>query len=172
MSADALALLLALLIILVLVADGLTVGLDEIASTAVARRAADISQMGLDIQLDACPSATVSGTETLLSRMVENVIDNAVCLNDPGGWVRVTPTVDGSLVAWSWRTAANSSPETTSINSLNPSGGWGRNAPAHTTGPALDSRPSPRSPRPITRTLELHARSDGRLQVVIALRSP
>jgi signal transduction histidine kinase len=42
------------------------------------------------------PDAWVTGSETLLSRMVENVIDNAVGHNQPGGWVRVTTAVEGS----------------------------------------------------------------------------
>ena len=37
----------------------------------------------------------MTGSETLLSRLVENVIDNAVGHNQPGGWVRVTTTVEG-----------------------------------------------------------------------------
>ena len=40
------------------------------------------------------PDAWVTGSETLLSRMVENVIDNAIGHNQPGGWVRVTTAVE------------------------------------------------------------------------------
>ena len=31
--------------------------------------------------------------------MVENVIENAISHNEPGGWVRVTPAVEGSLAS-------------------------------------------------------------------------
>jgi signal transduction histidine kinase len=79
-------------------AEELTVALDEIASAAMARRAHEISAMGLEVDLQQrCPGVWVRGSETLLSRMVENVIDNAICHNEPGGWVRVEPTTDGRL---------------------------------------------------------------------------
>ncbi len=32
----------------------------------------------------------MTGSAALISRMVENVIDNAVCHNTDGGWVRIT----------------------------------------------------------------------------------
>ena len=40
----------------------------------------------------------VTGSETLLSRMVENVIDNAVKHNEQGGWVRTRTEFDGACV--------------------------------------------------------------------------
>ena len=40
------------------------------------------------------PDAWVTGNETLLSRMVGNVIDNSIGHNQPGGWVRVTTAVE------------------------------------------------------------------------------
>src|SRR6266498_1018128 len=40
--------------------------------------------------------AWVAGSQALISRMVENVIDNAVCHNTDGGWIRITSgTADG-----------------------------------------------------------------------------
>jgi signal transduction histidine kinase len=81
------------------VAEELTVTLDEIASAAVARRAQEISAMSLEVDLRRCPAVWVRGSETLLSRMVENVIDNAICHNEPGGWIRITPTADGPLAS-------------------------------------------------------------------------
>jgi signal transduction histidine kinase len=81
------------------VAEELTVALDGIATAAVARRAPDISAMGLDVDLHPSAGVWVTGSETLLSQMVENVIDNAICHNEPGGWVRVVPTADGPLAS-------------------------------------------------------------------------
>jgi signal transduction histidine kinase len=39
--------------------------------------------------------AHVCGDLTLLSRMVSNLFDNAVCHNRPDGWIRVTLAADG-----------------------------------------------------------------------------
>ena len=77
-------------------ADELTVRLDAIASAAVARHEQEIAAMRLTVDVKPEAPVWVSGSETLLSRMVENVIDNAIAHNEPGGWVRITPRADGS----------------------------------------------------------------------------
>jgi signal transduction histidine kinase len=43
-------------------------------------------------------AAWVTGNQTLLGRMVDNVIDNAIAHNYDGGWIRVTTGADG--FAW------------------------------------------------------------------------
>jgi signal transduction histidine kinase len=43
-------------------------------------------------------AAWVTGNQTLLGRMVDNVIDNAIAHNHDGGWIRVTTGADG--FAW------------------------------------------------------------------------
>jgi signal transduction histidine kinase len=78
-------------------ADQGTLSLGGIASAAIERRAGVISQMALSVDHQESGHAWVTGSETLLSRMVENVIDNAVRHNKPGGWVRVSTEADGSL---------------------------------------------------------------------------
>jgi signal transduction histidine kinase len=82
-----------------LVADEFTVALGDIASAAVERRRGDVSRLRLEVEQEPCPEALVRGSETLLARMVENVIDNAVCHNEPGGWIRITLAVDGLRVS-------------------------------------------------------------------------
>ncbi|HEY7147386.1 MAG TPA: HAMP domain-containing sensor histidine kinase [Streptosporangiaceae bacterium] len=69
--------------------------LDYIVSSALADQAAAIGAMNLTVQ-DASGQggAWVAGSQTLLSRMVENVIDNAVCHNAEGGWVAITTRAD------------------------------------------------------------------------------
>jgi signal transduction histidine kinase len=79
------------------VTDESTLSLGAIASAAIERRAGAISHMELDVDQEASPEVWVRGSETLLSRMVENVIDNAVKHNEPGGWVRVKTAIDGGL---------------------------------------------------------------------------
>jgi signal transduction histidine kinase len=82
-----------------LVTDEFTVAVGDIASAAVERRGDDVSRLRLEVEQEQCPEALVRGSETLLSRMVENVIDNAVCHNEPGGWIRITPVLDGPHVS-------------------------------------------------------------------------
>jgi len=76
-------------------ADGSTVSLAELARVALERRADSISELELDVeQQQQRPDAWVAGSATLLSRMAENVIDNAVGHNQPGGWVRVSTALE------------------------------------------------------------------------------
>jgi signal transduction histidine kinase len=76
-------------------ADQSTVSLADLARLAIERRADTISALGLDVEQQLRPDVFwVAGSQTLLARMVENVIDNAIRHNQPGGWVRVTTTVE------------------------------------------------------------------------------
>jgi signal transduction histidine kinase len=68
--------------------------LDFIAGSALAGQAAAIGAMDLTVQhTSGQGGAWVGGSQALLSRMVENVIDNAVCHNTAGGWITVTTGV-------------------------------------------------------------------------------
>jgi len=68
--------------------------LDYIVGSALAGQAAAITAMDLTVQdTSGQGGAWVAGSQALLSRMVENVIDNAVCHNSPGGWIAVTTTI-------------------------------------------------------------------------------
>lgn len=77
------------------ITDEATVSLDDLISGAVAARERAIAEMGLDVCQRECPEARVAGSATLLARMVQNVIDNAVRHNREGGWVRVRTEVTG-----------------------------------------------------------------------------
>ncbi len=75
--------------------DESTVSLGELARGAVERHADTISAKGLEVDQQQRQDAWVTGSETLLSRMVENVIGNSVGHNQTNGWVRVkTATED------------------------------------------------------------------------------
>jgi signal transduction histidine kinase len=64
--------------------------LDYRAATAVADQAAAISARNLTVQEDSDPGgAWVEGSQALITRMVQNVIDNAICHNTDGGWIQV-----------------------------------------------------------------------------------
>jgi signal transduction histidine kinase len=76
--------------------DQCTVSLSALASAAIERCSAGISVAGLKVsQEHNGPEAWVEGSQILLSRMVDNVIDNAIKHNQPGGWIGVKTTVDG-----------------------------------------------------------------------------
>ncbi|MEU0478994.1 HAMP domain-containing sensor histidine kinase [Streptosporangium sp. NPDC006013] len=77
--------------------DRATISLGRVVSAALDARAADITDKSLTVHHgDVHDSAWTRGSRTLLSRMVDNVIDNAVAHNHDGGWIRVAATADGA----------------------------------------------------------------------------
>jgi signal transduction histidine kinase len=76
--------------------DSSTLPLDAVVALATAQRATLISGKGLDVRHQECAGAWVTGSETLLARMVGNVVDNALTHNAPGGWVRIRTGVTGA----------------------------------------------------------------------------
>ena len=74
-----------------------TVSLADLVQLAIERRAGAISMLRVSVEQQECLDGWVAGSETLLSRMVENVIDNAISHNQPGGWVSITTGVENQL---------------------------------------------------------------------------
>jgi signal transduction histidine kinase len=67
-----------------------TLALDSIVSATLAARADAIEARHLVVQHTAAPAgAWVDGSQPLLSRMVANVIDNAIGHNTEGGWIHI-----------------------------------------------------------------------------------
>src|SRR5215469_15847158 len=65
------------------------VALDSVVTEAVGVRSADIDAAGLSVrQVGGCV-LPVTGSEVMLRRMVDNVVDNAVVHNAPHGWIAV-----------------------------------------------------------------------------------
>ena len=62
-------------------------------ASAIKARDDLIARMGLRVQ-QATGDARVTGNATLLARMADNLIDNAIRHNQPGGWVRAEATAD------------------------------------------------------------------------------
>src|SRR5580698_3425307 len=70
--------------------------LDYLVGAALSDQAAAIRAMHLTVQEpDSLGSAWVTGSQALITRMVENVIDNAVCHNAEGSWIRIVSRTTG-----------------------------------------------------------------------------
>jgi signal transduction histidine kinase len=78
--------------------DPADVEVAELVARAVADRAAGIAAKQLSVTEDLAPGLGVHGDAALLSRMVENVVDNAVTHNEQGGWLRVQTSREGTEV--------------------------------------------------------------------------
>jgi signal transduction histidine kinase len=75
--------------------DPATTALAGLVSDALDARSARITAMDLTVHQRLDDRAWIHGSRTLLVRMVDNVIDNAVTHNHRGGWIRVTATING-----------------------------------------------------------------------------
>ncbi|MEJ8641382.1 ATP-binding protein [Streptomyces sp. MS1.HAVA.3] len=72
-------------------ADRTPVSLGELAREALTARAADIAAHALTVDDEGVrPNVWTRGSPALLSRMVENVVDNAIVHNQECGWIRVS----------------------------------------------------------------------------------
>ncbi|HEY3902757.1 MAG TPA: HAMP domain-containing sensor histidine kinase [Streptosporangiaceae bacterium] len=69
--------------------------LDYLVTAALGDQAMPIEAKGLTVRhADSPDGAWVSGSQALLSRLVENVIENAVRHNEDGGWVAISADAD------------------------------------------------------------------------------
>jgi signal transduction histidine kinase len=82
--------------------DLAVVSLGDLASAALAVRASAIAARELTVQAEVSPAGPwVAGSQALVSRMVDNVIDNAIVHNERAGWLRVAvgPVEPGTVAA-------------------------------------------------------------------------
>jgi hypothetical protein len=63
--------------------------LDDAVAAAVAARAPAISEACLTLRQAGTSGATVAGSQALLRRMIDNVVDNAIVHNQRTGWITV-----------------------------------------------------------------------------------
>ncbi|WP_345469904.1 HAMP domain-containing sensor histidine kinase [Actinoallomurus oryzae] len=151
--------------------DRTPLSLGSVVSEALSARATDIAAKGLTVhETIGRDDGRVRGSRTLLRRMVDNVIDNAIAHNHDGGWIRLALAADGTTVR----------------------------LVVDTGGPVLDARQVAELAQPFRRLgadrtgtgaglglsivaavaaahggeLDLRARPEGGLRVVIALPSP
>jgi len=74
--------------------------LEAVASAAVAARADAIRARNLTVaQAGGSDGAWVTGSEELVCRMVDNVVDNAIVHNEVGGWIKVSTLSSGSAAS-------------------------------------------------------------------------
>jgi signal transduction histidine kinase len=73
-----------------------TVSLGATAETALAEHGQAMAGMQLAVEHNLA-EARVQGTPLLLARMTDNLIDNAIRHNQPGGWIRVITSAEGTL---------------------------------------------------------------------------
>jgi signal transduction histidine kinase len=75
-----------------------TLSLEYVVSAALAVRTEAIAGRRLTVHQASGPNGTwVRGSQALLCRMVDNVIDNAIAHNTDGGWISTTTGSDGHL---------------------------------------------------------------------------
>ncbi|MEV0459928.1 sensor histidine kinase [Catellatospora methionotrophica] len=80
-------------------ADRAPVELGRLAEQALAARAADIAARRLAVDQAGLADAVAEGSATLLARLVQNLVDNAVRHNQDGGWLRIATTASDGAVA-------------------------------------------------------------------------
>ncbi|MFI2205637.1 sensor histidine kinase [Streptomyces sp. NPDC020192] len=81
--------------------DSELVALDALTADALTERAATAAAKRLVVDTDGNgvgPGVWVCGSRTLLRRMADNLIDNAIEHNRPGGWIRVATDVEAADV--------------------------------------------------------------------------
>ena len=111
------------------------VPLDYAVSASLAARVGAIGARNLLVHYDSGPDGSwVRGSQPLLRRMIDNLLDNAIGHNRPGGWIRVATTVapngPAARPGWWWRTGEPSWTRARSPGWASRSGGWARTVPA------------------------------------------
>jgi signal transduction histidine kinase len=147
---------------------GTTVSLGQLASAALAERSQAITAMQLTIE-QAGQDAAVAGSEILLTRMIDNVIDNAVRHNQPGGQIQVTTQADGTQARLTVETGGRMLEEREIRQLAQP---FRRLAPDRTgsdNGTGLGLSIVAAIAATHHGTLDLHARPQGGLRVIIEL---
>jgi signal transduction histidine kinase len=63
------------------------VTINTVLAGAVQARSAAIDAAGLSVQLDGDAMLPVAGSDVMLRRMIDNVVENAIVHNEPHGWI-------------------------------------------------------------------------------------
>jgi len=151
------------------ITDEATLPLDGLVSGAVDALASTISGMSLDVSQRRCPRAQVTGSKTLLARMIQNVVDNAVRHNSEGGWVRIRTDVAGANARLVVENGGTVLGEQDVQHLTQPFRRLGAERTESDTGTGLGLSIVASIAEIHGGRLELHARQQGGLQVVIGL---
>ncbi len=175
--------------------DLAVVSVGDLASAALAVRSGVIAAKALTVQAEVSPAGTwVAGSQALVSRMVDNIIDNAIVHNERAGWLTVAVGLTGAGTV-----AASTGASTTGASTT---GGRWACVVVENGGPVLDQAQVDQLAQPFRRlgpsglstgriatgggsglglsivaaiaaahggTLDLCARPDGGLRVVVSL---
>lgn len=77
--------------------EGSEVALDDVVRGSVERHRDAIANMAIDIDLDAFHEISVQGNAVLLTRMVDNLIGNAIKHNVQRGWLHLHADTEGAM---------------------------------------------------------------------------
>ncbi len=149
--------------------DASELSLDDLVGAALQRHSEAISRMALTVDREESPDARVLGTETLLARMVDNVLDNAIVHNQHGGWLRIQTAVEGPHARIVVGNGGPVLPEEDVEQLARPFRRLGAERTGSHEGSGLGLSIVSSIAEAHGGTLELRARSDGGLRVVIAL---
>ncbi|ADP83955.1 sensor histidine kinase [Pseudofrankia inefficax] len=77
--------------------DRAVIALDQAVSSRLAPRADQLADRGLQLhRVHSLEETWIVASQPLLSRMIDNLLDNAILHNRDGGWIRVATAVSGS----------------------------------------------------------------------------
>jgi signal transduction histidine kinase len=148
--------------------DRTTLALDRVVSTALAARAEDITTKRLTVYSTSA-GAWVAGSRSLLTRMVDNVIDNAIGHNHDGGWIRIGIQTDGELARLVIETGGRILDHEQVAHLAQPFRRLGTDRTATGDGAGLGLSIVAAIAAAHRGTLNLHARPEGGLRVSIAM---
>jgi signal transduction histidine kinase len=148
--------------------EPLTLG--DIASAALAARADAITARNLTVdEAGEREHAWVQGNATLLGRMVDNVIDNAIRHNRDGGWIRVATGTDGRVARLVVETGGDVLDQRQVAELAQPFRRLGADRTGSDSGAGLGLSIVAAIAAAHRGTLDLRARAEGGLRVVIGL---
>jgi signal transduction histidine kinase len=146
--------------------------LDQIVSAALAIRGTAITARNLSVQyISDAGDARVEGSQPLLRRMIDNVLDNAIGHNHDGGWIRIASAGDSGLARLIIENGGEILDPTQVTGLVEPFRRLGADRTGSSPGSGLGLSIVAAIAEAHHGTLELHARADGGLLVSITLPS-
>jgi signal transduction histidine kinase len=146
------------------------VPLDYAVGAALAGQSAAISARNLTVRDSTSPGgAWVTGSHALLTRMVANVIDNAVGHNEQGGWIRIEARSDGRIARLVVENGGQVLDQRQTAGLTQPFRRLGADRTGSDTGSGLGLSIVAAIVEAHGGTLNLHARDGGGLRVIIEL---